>query len=133
MKQTLQAFAVALGLASAAFTGTALAASSDVDAVQVATVPLNGIPLEVSTSCDKGNAIFRVVNAGEKLPSPVTFNIIRLTDGSVVSKRKMKLAIGQAATFRIKGANTYKGTYGLFMDANWIQRSQRVDATIRCS
>lgn len=133
MKRLITLFAMTFGLAIAAVSGASYAATNGGSEVQVALVPVNGIPLEVSTSCAKGAAVFRVVNAGQKLPSAVTFRIFKLTDGTVVSKRKMKLAVGQAATFKIKGADKYRGTYGLFMDANWVEREQQVDAAVRCS
>jgi len=134
MKRFIAYFAVTISIAISAVFGISHAASAnDGVADQVALVPVNGIPLEVSTSCDKGYAVFRVVNAGEKLPSAVIFNIIKLTDGSVVSKRRMNLAVGQAATFKVKNADKFPGTYGLFMEAKWVERERQVDASVRCS
>lgn len=96
-------------------------------------VPVNGLPIEVSTACDKGTAIFKVVNAGDPLPSAIVFNIFEVNSNTVVSKRRMNLAAGQSATFKSKNADKIHGDIGLFMDAQWLPREHQIDASVRCS
>jgi len=132
MKLIVSLFAIGFSLALSSTTGVVHAASSDGQSVQVATLPVEGLPIEVSTACDNGTAVFRVVNAGETLPSAVTFNIIRINSNTVVSKRRMNLAVGQAATFKVKHADKIPSGIGLFMDAKWLPRDRHIDASIRC-
>lgn len=127
MKYVVSLFAISLGLALSNITGMANAAS-----VQVATLPVEGLPIEVSTTCDNGTAVFRVVNAGEVLPAAITFNIIQINSDKVLSKRRMNLVVGQAATFKVKNVDKKPDGVGLFMDAKWIPRDRHIDASIRC-
>ncbi len=132
MKYAISMFAIGFGLALSSITGVVHAASNNGDSVQVATLPVEGLPIEVSTACENGTAIFRVVNAGGALPSAITFNIIQVSSDTVVSKRRMNLVVGQRATFKVKDADKNPSSIGLFMDAKWLPRDRQIDASIRC-
>ncbi len=132
MKYVASLFAIGFGLALSSIAGVVHAASNNGEPVQVAILPVAGLPIEVFTACENGAAVFRVVNAGELLPSAITFQFIQINSDTVVSKRRMNLAIGQTATFKIKNADKSPSGIGLFMDAKWLQRDRHIDASIRC-
>lgn len=121
--------AIAMMAASPKETG---ATSDDRQLVLVATVSVNALPVEVSTTCKKGAAIFIVKNVGDKFPAAIDFTIIDVSADKVFSKRRMNLAAGQSATFKLKNADKVAGEVGLFMDAQWFPRDRQIDAAIRC-
>jgi len=133
MKSVLSVFAISFSITLSAALWSAQAASATSQPGQVAMVAVSGLPIEVSASCDKGTAVFKVMNPGETLPSAIIFNILEVKTNTVVSKRRMSLAAGQSATFKLKSADKVSGDIGLFMDAKWLPRDRRVDASVRCS
>ncbi len=108
------------------------AGQKDDQPILVATVAVNALPVEISTTCKKGSAIFIVKNVGEKFPSAIDFTIIDLIEDKVFSKRRMNLAAGQSATFKLKNADKVSGGIGLFMDTQWFPRERQIDASVRC-
>lgn len=133
MRFLLSLFVFSFGVALASVQGSSQAAFDEEQPILVAMASVNGLPIEVSTSCDKGAAIFKVVNVGEALPSSIIFNIVRVEIDTVVSKRRMNLSPGQTATFKLKNADKIAGDIGLFMDAQWLPRERQIDASIQCS
>jgi len=133
MKFLLSLFVFSFGVALASAQGSSQAALDSEQPVLVAMASVNGLPMELSTSCEKGTAIFKVVNVGEALPSSIIFNIVRVNVDQVVSKRRMNLSPGQTATFKLKNADKIAGEIGLFMDAQWLPRERQIDASVQCS
>ena len=95
MKITVFGFALLL----AAGIGQANAAGG------IETASAGELEIEVSTSCHDGDAVFKVTNHGEAFSKPVVFSTFQTTSNTAISKRRMKLAAGQAATFKVRNAD----------------------------
>ena len=90
--------------------------------------------IQISADCQNGSTVFKVKNAGQSWPKPSTFAIYRIRDGqgSMISKRRMRLAEGQYASFRIKAARNPTGKLGIAVHPGWYQRQVDFDATASC-
>lgn len=102
--------------------------------VQKASVSSGMLRLNVSTSCENGNAVFKVTNRGGAWPKASIFSIYRMGGESkqVISSRRMRLKENQSSTFKIKASKNPTGHLGLFVDPSWYKRGFDYDATIRC-
>jgi hypothetical protein len=89
--------------------------------------------LHVTSSCKNGTAIFKVSNVGEEKIEGVNFRLFKVTEGLVVSKRRLSLKKGQTATFKVKNAQHIPDQIGLFIDSKAIPRAQKTDVSIQCS
>ncbi len=102
--------------------------------IQKASVSSSALRLNISTSCQDGNSIFKVTNRGAAWPKSSIFQIYRM-DGEgkqIISSRRMRLKADQSSTFQIKASKNPTGQLGLFVDPAWYQRGFDYDATVRC-
>lgn len=96
----------------------------------VSNVPLD---IEVTATCNKDMAVFQITNLGEKWPRLGEINIYRVDGKALLTKRRVRMANSQQATFRIRkrGSDSY-GTLGVWVSPTWEKRSFRYDAKIKC-
>jgi hypothetical protein len=101
---------------------------------ETALVPGSALRLEVQTACLDGNTTFKVKNAGAAWPKTSTFAIYRIAagKGQMISKRRMRLAPGQQASFRVKASRNPTGKLGIFVRPGWYQRKANYDAIKVC-
>tara|TARA_B100000315_G_scaffold250073_1_gene282307 strand:+ start:269 stop:1063 length:795 start_codon:yes stop_codon:yes gene_type:complete len=91
------------------------------------------LDVEVTARCDGDTPTFQVTNLGKKWPRLAAISIHRTKGNALVSKRRMKLANSQQATFKIrKRGKALKGEIGIFVQPSWAKRPFRYDTTIRC-
>jgi hypothetical protein len=100
---------------------------------QTATVTGANLDVEVTATCDKSTAVFQITNLGDKWPRLGEINIFRVQGTSLLSKRRVRMANSQQATFRIRkrGGGTY-GKVGLWISPSWQKRNFKYDAIISC-
>jgi|SaaInl4_150m_RNA_FD_contig_41_712321_length_1055_multi_11_in_0_out_0_1 hypothetical protein len=92
----------------------------------------NHLKLKVDASCNKGAAIFKVQNKGDRWPKSGRFEVYSVEDKSLILQRKFRLAAGQKASFRVKDVAASYGEVGLWVQPSWYQRGFKYDATIVC-
>ena len=137
-----------LGVAAAAF--AILANASVADAQGRTPVPLKSVPgaivhsvqlantsgapvnIEVVTACVGTVATFKIVNIGEAWPRLGKLGIYRGTPENMkpLSKRSMRFAAGQKASFRLKNVGT--DTVAVFVEPSWYDRPFKFDAEVKC-
>ena len=101
---------------------------------ETALAPGSALRLEIKTSCLDGNTIFKVKNAGTSWPKTSTFAIYRIAagKGQMITKRRMRLAAGPQASFRVKASRNPTGKLGIAVHPGWYQRKVNYDATTVC-
>lgn len=110
------------------------AALATANGAETALVPAGALNIQVSSECQDGNTLFKVKNAGEAWPKPSTFAIYRISDGTarMISKRRMRLAEGQHASFKVKAKSNTTGRLGIAVLPGWYRREAKLDATVTC-
>ena len=90
--------------------------------------------LNVSTSCENGDSLFKVTNRGGNWPKSSSFSIFRINKGAKreVSSRRFRLKANQTSTFRIKSSQNPTRHLGIFINPSWYNRSFDFDATLKC-
>lgn len=88
--------------------------------------------LDISARCERGMAIFEIVNRGETWPTTGWFFIYRLDNGKPISQRRMLLVAGQKVSFRVKSEIATAAEVGLFVSPEWLERKVVLDSRIRC-
>ena len=100
---------------------------------QVSSINEARLEVEVTARCDGATPTFQVTNLGKKWPRLAAISIHRTKGNALVSKRRMKLANSQQATFKIrKRGKALKGEIGIFVQPSWAKRPFRYDTKIRC-
>ena len=124
---------VAAALAIAAGTPESLAQqapagrTSAPEIAQAATVNV-----EITTACEEGNAVFKVVNKGFEWPTVSKFSVYRVKGNTLVSQRRMRLTSNQAASFRVKAGGPEQVELGIFIEPEWYSREFTFDAKVSC-
>ncbi|MDP6429116.1 MAG: hypothetical protein QGH73_12630 [Rhodospirillales bacterium] len=90
------------------------------------------LDVEVSARCEKNTVVFQVTNLGEQWPRLGEINVYRVSQRALVSKRRIRLANSQQATFLVRDAGNDAGGFGIWLAPSWFDRGFRYDATIRC-
>ncbi len=131
---SLNDFSTAAGGATDEASEQEISTDKGVPELQKSAIPAGALKLNIATSCENGNAIFKVTNRGGAWPKSSTFGIYRMGSGDkqVVSSRRMRLKANQTSTFRIKASKNPTGQLGLFVDPSWYKRGFDYDATVRC-
>ena len=90
--------------------------------------------LEIKTACQNGDLTFKVKNAGTAWPKASTFAVYGIDRGNarIITERRMRLAQGQHASFRIKAKRNPTGRLGLAVRPGWYKRPAKLDATATC-
>jgi len=100
---------------------------------QVSSISEARLEVEVTARCDDDTPTFQVTNLGKKWPRLAAISIHRTKGNALVSKRRLKLANSQQATFKIrKRGKALKGEIGIFVQPSWAKRPFRYDTKIRC-
>ena len=94
---------------------------------QGATVDVN-----VTTACEEGNAVFKVVNKGFEWPTVAKFSVYRVKGNTLVSQRRMRLTSNQQASFRVKAGGPEQVELGIFIEPEWYGREFKFDAKVSC-
>ena len=101
---------------------------------QVSSISEARLEVEVTARCDGDTPTFQVTNLGQRWPRLAAISIHRTKGNALVSKRRMRLANSQQATFKIrKRGKALKGEIGLFVQPSWSKRGFKYDSRIRCS
>ncbi len=100
---------------------------------EVVAIKAREIDLKVTTRCDGRTAVFELVNRGRKWPKPAGVALYRVADKKLLTRRRMRLANNQIATFRMGGrGKPVGGEVGLFIEPGWFEREFAYDAKILC-
>lgn len=95
---------------------------------------VGGAPLNVDvvSGCVGNIAMFKIVNVGEAWTRLGRLHVVRISGGSMktLSKRSMRFAAGQQASFRLKDIGT--DTVAVFVDPLWYDRPFKFDAEVTC-
>lgn len=130
--EALADFATAAGPAIGAGAGTDAGVPPKTAAGNLSAAALDPIRLRVNAECADGAAVFKVVNIGGRWPRSGTFTILTLDGQKRLSKRRLRLASGQSASFRFKTRKNGEMTLGLWVDPSWYSRDFRYDAMVVC-
>jgi|TARA_B100000315_G_C14588987_1_gene594710 hypothetical protein len=100
---------------------------------QVAAVTGKQLDIEVTAKCVKDTAVFQITNLGNKWPRLGEINIYKVDGKSLLSKRRVRMANSQQATFKIRkrGGGSY-GAVGLWVSPSWDTRAFKYDAVVVC-
>lgn len=98
-------------------------------AARFATAPMK---LKILAQCSPEAAVFRVVNDGEVWPKAGHFKIYRINGNAEISDRRMRLAPGQQASFKVKKKLASGDEMGLRVEPGWYSRKFSYDARVRC-
>ena len=90
------------------------------------------LKVKIEALCNKGAAVFKVRNVGERWPKAGRFEVYSIEDKSLIVQRKFRLAAGQKATFRVKNVADEYGAVGLWIEPSWFSRQFKYDATVAC-
>ncbi len=103
--------------------------------VETVAVTGSGLDLEISAKCQAGAPVFQITNLGERWPKLGTVNIFNTADRGTLSKRRMRLANSQQATFgvpaRVITSKKVKEV-GLFIEPSWETRKFVYDSKVSC-
>ncbi len=109
----------AIGLASPAVFAQQIAQGATVD-------------VDIVTTCEEGNAVFKVVNKGFEWPTVAKFSVYRVKGNTLVSQRRMRLTSSQQASFRVKAGGPEQVELGIFIEPEWYAREFKFDAKVSC-
>ncbi len=118
-----------------ALTGLATATFAEESALATAGL----LKMDIMVNCQDGDAVFRIKNVGDAWPKTSTFAIYNMRKKGkkrvrkLISKRRMRLKVGQRASFKIKTNQLPSGRVGLWVKPDWYKRDFDYDATVRCS
>ncbi len=91
------------------------------------------IDIEIKAYCESGLSVFRVWNKGKRWPKTAMVGAYKILDNTALSTRRIRLAIGQKMTFKVKNdANNSKGV-ALWVDPSWTDRPFGYDAELNCN
>ncbi len=130
--EALADFATAAGPATGAGAGTDAGVPPKAAAGNLYGADLDPIRLRVNTECTDGAVVFKVINIGGRWPKAGTFTIYALDGQKRLSRRRMRLARGQRASFKFKTRKTGEMVLGLWVDPSWYSRGFRYDAMVVC-
>jgi len=137
-------------LGAAALVATFIAGTIDADAQGRTPIPLETLPganvqtvqlasttgapvnVDVVSGCVNNVAMFKIVNVGEAWPRLGKLHVVRISGDNMktLSKRSMRFASGQQASFRLKDIGT--DTVAVFVEPTWYERPFKFDATVTC-
>ncbi len=101
---------------------------------EVANLGGKPIAVKITSVCERGVTVFRVVNIGDTWPNAGAFSMFRM-DGpnrQLISARRMRLETGEAKTFRVSKKQNLTGVIGFAIEPSWYKRDFTIDADARC-
>lgn len=134
--QVAQCLAEEHNIASLNNFSTAAGGDSNVVALQseVASLSINPLKVKISSTCEAGETVFKVVNAGNDWPSTGVFSMFRI-DGAnrqMISARRMTLTAGETKTFKVSKVQNMTGEVGMAIEPSWYKRPFQIDASAQC-
>ena len=134
--QVAQCLAEEQNIASLNNFSTAAGGDSHVVALQseVASLSVNPLKVKISSTCEGGETVFTVVNAGSDWPDTGVFSMFRI-DGAnrqMISARRMTLTAGETKTFKISKIQNMTGEVGMAIEPSWYKRPFQIDASAQC-
>lgn len=115
--------------------GAALGANGAA-AQQIETAQIRGgsIDVTVTGACLGKDAVFRVVNNGVAWAADREFIVYRTAGDIVVNKRKLRMAEGQSASFKVRGAARSGVELGLTLQGDGVETGLDVyHARLKCA
>lgn len=101
--------------------------------IEVAAISPVVLQLDIKSTCTAKGAEFQISNNGAKWPRTAVLRLYTADNKSVVSKRKLRLALGQKVTFVVKKSKMRGHPVAVWIDPSWYKRTFKYDATINCS
>jgi len=101
---------------------------------EVASLSVKPISVKITSLCERGVTVFRVINTGSDWPEAGVFSMFRL-DGpnrQEISARRMRLDAGEAKTFRVSKKQNLTGQIGFAIQPSWYKRDFQIDAEASC-
>jgi len=101
---------------------------------EVASLNIKPINVKITSLCESGVTVFRVINTGGAWPDNGVFSMFRLAGEKreLISARRMRLEAGDAKTFRVSKKQNLTGQVGFSIDPSWYQRAFKIDANAQC-
>jgi len=130
MMKSVLTFLSAVGISALSFTAQA---EDQATPFQVAAVPPAVLQLDISTACTDKDSVFKIVNNGAKWPRTSTLRVYTADNQSVISERRLRLALGQKVTFVVKDTVSEGRPVAVWVEPSWYQRDFKFDATINCN
>lgn len=90
------------------------------------------VDVTITSTCEEGNAVFKVVNKGFEWPTVAKFSVYRVKGNTLVSQRRMRLTSNQQASFRVKAGGPEQVELGIFIEPEWYTREFTFDAKVSC-
>lgn len=105
---------------------------ANVHQVELASTSDAPVNIEVVSACVDNVAMFKIVNVGDAWPRLGKLNIYRGTANNMkpLSKRSMRFAAGQQASFRLKDIGS--DSVAVFVEPSWYDRPFKFDAEVKC-
>ncbi|MBL4691977.1 MAG: hypothetical protein JKY92_01430 [Magnetovibrio sp.] len=116
----------------AVFSVSAQAASTP-KSFQVATMIPVVLQLDIKSTCTKKGAEFKISNKGGKWPQTAILRLYTTHDKSLISQRRMRLALGQKVTLVVKRGRMHGQSVGVWVDPHWYKRDFKFDAMVNCN
>ncbi len=134
--KAIRIFPALLALAMFVGTGDAVAATgkdtnSKIPDVSIASAPAK-FDIHVNARCRGRIAEVRLVNKGDRWPELGEFKIIRISDNSLITERRLIMGKNQRASFRLQGTFHRGDEIGVFIDPSWTDRKFKYDSRITC-
>jgi hypothetical protein len=135
--KAIRLFSALLALAVYAGIGDVEAAAgkgskSSASNVSIASVPEAKFDIFVKARCRGKIAQVNLINKGDRWPDLANFRIIRASDKSMITGRKLVMAKGQKASFVLQGTFHRGDEIGVFVDPTWTERKFTFDSRITC-
>ncbi len=90
------------------------------------------IDVEIKVYCEPGRSVFQVWNKGKRWPKTAMVGVYEVPDNTTVSMRRIRLAIGQKMTFKVRNAGNGGKAVALWVDPSWTDRPFGYDAKLSC-
>ncbi|PHS77048.1 MAG: hypothetical protein COB59_09905 [Rhodospirillaceae bacterium] len=98
-----------------------------------AAAPAVLMQVEVKSSCTDKGAAFEIVNVGQKWPYTAMMRIYTADGKSVISERRLRLAVGQKVTIAVKKEKLSGRTVAVWIEPQWYKRDFKFDAIADCT
>lgn len=90
------------------------------------------LKLKINAECLNGVALFRVTNKGEQWPKSAYFMVYRATDNTLLNRRRLRMAEGQQASFKISKGAQPGDELAIYIEPGWYKRAFHYDGKIVC-
>ena len=102
------------------------------DRQEVSAISIPDLGLQIAPGCEGKTVTFNLVNTGEAWLAVGAIMILKATDRAVLTRRNMRLAQGQKASFKLLAERNPGGEIALYVAPTWFVREFTLDARISC-